>query len=284
MPEPSKAQYEDAIKSISELHGNMAVLARLDAILKDYNSQISEAEQLIQSDGAISSSIIKISNSVLYGGGQKNGTISDALQTVGFDQALKLVSLALSKQVFMRDLEAYGVTADAYWRYSYFAAVFMESQARRIGLDPSDAYLLGLLHAIGRVVINELLHMREVEMLWDRFVPPRQWEVAMVGFTNEVAGALLLRTWEFPALLEQRIAKQSDAAVVPNDSLLLLLHFAKQLALHLDDPPGLRALCAPRSHLYLARHRQDPQALEQEALAAIRHIDEVNKSLRDALG
>lgn len=278
----SERRYNEAIKAIGDLHGNMAVLSRLDALLKDYNSDLGEAERLIESDGALSGSIIQISNSVIYGVGETNDSVQEALQKVGFDQTLKLVSLALSKQVFMRDLDTYGVSADAYWRYSYFVAVFMEGQAPRIGGDASDAYLLGLLHGIGRVVINELLHVNDVEIFWDRFVPINQWELAMVGFTGEVAGSLLLKNWNFSESVYRRLANQSSKAAIGGDPMLLLLHYAKQLALQLDDPERFEALCDPSAHAYLRRHCRSRDRLRQEIAVAKENVATVHESLKES--
>ena len=282
MANESERRYDEAIRKIGDLHGNMAVLSKLDAILKDYNANADEAEALIQTDGALSGSIVQISNSVLYGLGDKCVTVGGALQKVGFDQALKLVGIALSKQVFMRDLSAYGVSADAYWRYSYFTGVFMESQARQLGMNASDAYLLGLLHSIGRVVINELLHIDEVEVFWDRYLPLSQWETSMVGFTNETAGSLLLRNWGFEPPIHGRLAQQSRRDAVAGDPMLLLLHFAKQLALHLDDAAQLAALRAADGHAYVRRLKRDAAALQRDIEQARETVAAVHETLKES--
>lgn len=261
MENSTKESFEQAIKEISSLHGNMSVLAKLDSLLRDYNSSLDDIETLVQSDGAISATMVKIANSAIYGFGDKCESIADALRKVGYDQALKLVSLALSKQVFMRDLEAYGISADDYWSYSFFSAVFMEEQGRSSGLDSSRAYLMGLLHSIGRVVINELLHDLEIEIYWDRFIEPRVWEKATIGFGSDVAGSVLLKNWEFPPQFCWFIAKQSDPEVLKAEPLMLLLDFSRQVGIHLEDENKLASLCAPSGHPF-ARDRQ----LSQEAL------------------
>ncbi len=272
--------YAQAIKRIGDLHGNMAVLSKLDTVLKDYNSSLEDAEQLVQSDGAIAATIVKLSNSALYGFGEGDNDLSSALQKVGFAETLKLVSMALSKQVFMRDLDAYGVSADSYWRYSYFVAVFMEGQAKRVGLDVSDAYLLGLLHSIGRVVITELLHADEVEVYWDRFVSESVWETSMVGFTNRVAGSLLLKSWNFTEEIYQRVEQQSDPELQAADPVLALLDYARQLALHLEDASRIEELCQPEAHPYLALCEQSESELLASIATAQADLEETYESLR----
>lgn len=282
MADDIESRYNEAIAKIGELHGNMAVLSKLDALLKDYNSDLAEAERLIQSDGALSGAIIQISNSVVFGAGEVTDSVQAALQKVGFKEALKLVSMALSKQVFMRDLSAYGISADAYWRYSYFSGVFMEGQAKRIGLDRSDAYLLGLLHGIGRVLINEVLHVDDVEVFWDRFVPVNQWELAMVGFTSESGGSLLLKQWDFSEEVFGRLRDQSRKERIAKDPMLILLHFTKQVALHLDDPEKLDQICGPEGHFYVRRLGKAGEAIASEIEAARVNVAEVYESLQES--
>lgn len=203
-------QYEIAIEEVRDLHGNMSVLSRLYAILSDPNSRISEAVELLQSDGALSAIILRFSNGALFSPNERSDSIEMALQQVGFQKTLKLVGAALSKQVFMRNLNAYGITADSYWRYSYFTAIFMGKQAPICGINANTAYLIGLLHSIGRVIINELLHAKKIEVYWDSHISPDQWETATIGSSSEIAGSVLLESWEFPEEVYECVARQSD--------------------------------------------------------------------------
>lgn len=278
---PTDSNFEETVKSIGELHGNMAVLSKLDAILKDLNTDISEPERLIQSDGAISGTIVQLSNSPLYGFNDKSEKITTALQKIGYNQALKLVGMALSKQVFMRDLESYGITADSYWRYSYFTAVFLERQAKSLGIDSDEAYLFGLLHSIGRVVINEILCERQVEVFWDRFIPEKEWELMMIGFTNQKAGALLLRIWDFPSELCKRVEDQNTPSAQATDVQVALLDYGRVIANHLVDPPRLRSLCRRGAHPAQKYLRFSEAELLREVNEIEAHVEEVYASLKD---
>lgn len=88
------------IDRIKKLHGNMAILARLNAILNDPNAALSDAERLINTDAALGATIIRLSNSVLYAVGERRVDVYSALQKVGFNEALRLVGIALSREVF----------------------------------------------------------------------------------------------------------------------------------------------------------------------------------------
>lgn len=269
----AKQAYRQALQKVEELHGNMGVLAKLGVLLREPNSSADDVARLLQSDGALCANIIRTSNSAIYGYGTRSGNIHEALVKVGYNRVLSLVGASLSKRLFMRDLTAYGMSADDYWAYSYFCALFLERTAPRLGYSADDAYMLGLLHAIGRVVINDLLARTRVEVFWDRALPSEEWEEVLIGFRHDEAGAHLLRQWKFSPEVYERVARQKSPAAIAADPFLLLLDYARQCAelnhYHLGAPVWL----APEDHPW-TRHRdfdpdQNARDIEQARQACL---------------
>ena len=229
-PSPSKEEFRLALQKIEALHGNMAVLAKLGALLREPDTGIDQIARLLQTDGALCANIIRISNSAIYGSGSRSSNVSEALAKVGYNRIFSVLGTAFSKRLFMRDLAAYGMSADDYWAYSYFCGVLLEEQAFQVDAAQEDAYMVGLLHALGRVVINELLIQTKVEIYWDPSLPAEEWESIVVGFRHDEAGAHLLRSWKFGPEVHQRVADQNDPARRAADPLLRLLDFARRTA------------------------------------------------------
>lgn len=224
------------IDRIKKLHGNMAILARLNAILNDPNAALSDAERLINTDAALGATIIRLSNSVLYAVGERRVDVYSALQKVGFNEALRLVGIALSREVFMRDLHAYGITAWEFWRESFFTASLMEVAARQaVGLNRDRAYLIGLLHGIGKVVINEVLLSLDIEILWDNEIPAHDWEDVMIGSNQAEVGALLLEKWAFPSEVFKVVGSQLDANAAKLNPMVALLQCAIEMRGMMDS-------------------------------------------------
>lgn len=281
MSSSTKINFEEALKEIDTLHGNMGVLSRLGPLLRDPNSDIGDVTRLIQSDGALSASIIRISNSAFYRSGEKNRDVGSALNKVGFNQALRLVGIALSKQVFMRDLTAYGISADNYWSYSYFSAVFMETVARRVGMNADDLYLLGLLHAIGRVLINEILHNTRIEMYWDPSIPSEDWEAVMVGIGYDKAGQRLLEMWNFEEGICKRVGHQLNAQLIQQDAALQLLALTRNLIEHNGFDFRLSAWKAPAQHAFYERSRSEVSTIEKEVERSLKQVREIRETLNN---
>ncbi len=274
-------QYLDAIKRIESLHANMSVLSRLNGLLRNTNTDLDTVSRLIQSDGALATGIIKISNSAFFGSGQRNKDVHSALRKVGLNQALRLVGIAMSKQVFMHDLKAYGLTADDYWTYSYFCGVFMDTSAQRVGLNQDDAYLLGLLHALGRVVINELLRNTQVEIFWSPTIPPEQWEEIMVGFRYYTAGAMLLECWKFEPLLCKDVREQCDETCISANPLLALLDYTRQLALMNRWNMNLENWVYPQNHAYLHLTGSEEDQIAFDLRRSCQLVKDIRETLKN---
>jgi len=227
----SQLAYTKALESMENLHANMAVLAQLYCMLQDTNASLDQVSRLLETDGVLAANVIRISNSAFYGSSERSKDVRSAIQKVGLNEVLHLVGAAISKQVFMKDLKAYGITADDYWMHSYLCATLMESLGKTLGLDSDEAYLCGLLHAIGRVVINEMLAEQKMEIYWDANIAPEVWEEAVVGLRYHEVGADLLRRWKFSESVITAVRNQLDEVVIQTDLLPSLMNFITQWAL-----------------------------------------------------
>lgn len=207
----------------------MRVISQLYSLLRDPESSLEDAIELIRSDGVLAAGVVRLSNSAYYSTGGQQLDLQSAVQQVGFQATLRLVGDLLSRQLFMRDLEGYGMTADEYWTYSYYCAAFLELASKDLRLNADVAYLTGLLHGIGRVVNNEILLEQKVEILWDPTVPAEEWEAIMNLAPYPEAGASLLRSWNFPAPLCELVQKQRDPDFLAASAPGTLLDFARSL-------------------------------------------------------
>jgi HD-like signal output (HDOD) protein len=280
MHAPALKSFDEAVKEIKSLHGNMAVLSRLGPMLKDPNSDIDDAARLIRSDGALAASIIRISNSALYGRGEPVGSVDAALSKVGFNEGLRLVGMALSKQVFMRDLRVYGISADDYWRVSYLSGLFLEELAPRLGVDHDDAYLVGLLHLIGKVVLNELEDPAATEVYWDSTLPVEAWEDIMFGLHFDQAGAALLQAWNFPESIHLRVGQQLDTDAQQSDPILGAVAFMTEVFLlnHCDfELPHWRV---PDEHVFYQQADTTPECASADLQSCRRQLGKIKRNIK----
>ena len=64
------------------------VFSELDGLLRDENSGLDQIAALIKRDATLAAQIIRVSNSVAYGGEQRTGSVEDAVGRVGLEGEL----------------------------------------------------------------------------------------------------------------------------------------------------------------------------------------------------
>jgi len=221
---------QDLLKAVSEvesIHASAHVLAEAFEILNDPDSNQMDLVDTIKTDTGITSDILRISNSAFYGGNMKIDSLDDAIHRLGFREVMKLVSISMSKQMFNKSLVHYGISAQDFWRQSASVAATMENLSDLLDEDRSYYFTLGVLHAVGRIVIDQTLAKRGSEALWDKSIPIEEWEVRNFGFDYTDAGHVLLTSWNFPQKVLAIILNQLSPDQINNPSnALYSIHFA----------------------------------------------------------
>ena len=226
---------EQLLSALEPLPPVARVLARLQRLLANPNSDLDDIAELIRLDAALATRVIHVSNSVWFGRGQQSETIKEAVNRMGFREVYHLVTVAVSGSMVAQPLAAYGRNANTTWHESVACAFAAEILAERLGEDVAGAYMSGLLHAIGRLPINQyLLATRAAaKPLVDEGFPRDHSgaEFALLGFTQADVGALMLARWEFTLSTIQPILHQYDPleAQEPHDRMAAVLYGAKWL-------------------------------------------------------
>ncbi len=154
---------------------------------------VTKVERMIAPDLALAASLLKIANSVMYGGARQVDTIRGAILRIGI-RGLRssLLSLSLKSVIFKcRELST---IAEEVWRQSFSIAGNARSNAVPLALDPERMYVLGLLHDIGKV---PLLHMLR-ELAPKGFDYRRNFVGHVFHRHHESVGLKLAQDWNLP--------------------------------------------------------------------------------------
>jgi len=229
--QPTPARLVGALRRLSPAP---MVLPRLQRLLADPNAGLFQVVELVRLDSALTARVVQVSNSAWFGRGSGCGTIEEAVNRVGFHEVHRLVATAAASAVVVQSLSAYGLDDKAMWRESVACAFAAEMLAARVGEDTAEAYTIGLLHAVGRVAINNhALGAGRTARLADASFPLEQSadEYSWLGFTQADAGACMLQNWEFgPTMVEPvRAQYQPLQALAPHDRMAAVVYGARLL-------------------------------------------------------
>lgn len=224
--------FKQTIQAIEALGAMPAVLVKVANLVREPDTDIEAIAEVLRQDGLLAADIIRISNSPYYAPPSVHSNLSSAIGYIGLREVTRVVNLSLSRQIFARDLGSYGIPAGEYWSASVAAALVMEALALDwpVGITPEDAYTVGILHAVGRVLINRALEENGFSIYWDGQQPIEDWERGAVGYDFAEAGAMLLEHWGFPAATCDHIAGQLlPGPAVETKSPLGALQFTRRL-------------------------------------------------------
>lgn len=230
----------DIIEGVSRLPAAPRIMPKLQALLRDPNSSLSDITRLLRLDSALSAQIVRLSNSAYYGSAEKVGDIESAVNRVGFYEVFKLVGVVASHNVLAGRLTLYNLESGELWRNSIAAGSMLSSLAHLVSISEDSAYMTGLLHGLGKIVIDTYYAEQgiEYEMSGLRSVTPEE-EYYALGFTHAQVGGALLNKWNFIPDIALPVEYQLNPMSAPEDyrRLSALLHLGLlMLECHHDNP------------------------------------------------
>ena len=161
---------------------------------------------LIETDPMLSAKIISYASSPFFAYQGKLESVKEAVYHVlGSDLSLN-ISLALAVGAQFKGPMRGPVGAMSTWRHAVYCAVLSQSIASKItnqsGIKPGTAYLHGLMHNIGFLVLGHMFSKKfnvfNKELETNKEVPFDVLEKKMLGISHTRVGSMLIDSWELP--------------------------------------------------------------------------------------
>jgi HD-like signal output (HDOD) protein len=223
------------ITALGQLPPVGQVLARLQHLFTDPSSGLDEVTELVRLDASLSTRVVQISNSIWFRRGQACTTISEALGRIGFRETYRLVAIVAASTFVARPLAAYRRDAISMWQESVSCALAAELLAEALGDDTSIAYLSGLLHAVGRIPINQhiVAGKNAISVFNDESFPNDHsaQETEILGFHQAEVSAIMLERWGFnqATIMALRFQYEPLQVTVPYNRISAILYAARLL-------------------------------------------------------
>jgi len=140
--------------------------------------------------------LLKVANSGLYGRSRTIHSIPEAVVLIGLESLKKIVFAVSAEGLTRRRLEHYPYHPDhGFWVHSlgmaHVARVLAEASPTA-NLRGEEAFVAGLLHDVGKLVIDEFLENNGQDFV------TREEERAAVGLDHAELGGFILRQWNLP--------------------------------------------------------------------------------------
>lgn len=157
------------------------------------SASVADIVELIAHDAVLSSEMLRVANSALYAGAHPCTTLRDAVVRLGMRATRSMIMSVSMRTMLLRDKALANIALEV-WRQSQSAAQIARAIAPKLNIDPERAFLIGLLHDIGKVALLETVR-REVR---DK-VEIRPCLLGRVFFLqHERAGQRIAAAWKLP--------------------------------------------------------------------------------------
>jgi HD-like signal output (HDOD) protein len=198
---PTAAELVQRLKSLPLLPGGIAKILALDPYDPDF---LDAACSIIKGDQALTAQLLRLANSVQFGGQASVTNVERAFMRVGS----KMIAGTLAEGQILRVFNTRDPTVVRLWFMSTFAGSMSQALAERRsieGVAPETAFTYGFLYDIGFLVYLTLFpdgSALVADYLWGGDAPSEERERRVFGTTHAEIGEAAARHWGFPPNLQ----------------------------------------------------------------------------------
>lgn len=237
-------KYRSIVDGLGQVPTLPAIVARVLEILNNPNSSAEAAARLIGKDLALSAKVLRLANSAFYGIPRSISSVDQAIVILGFQTVRSLVMSASVIKILGKGRGK--LDRRAVWRHSVATAlatrVVVRKVGRRLGLDVEAAFMSGLLHKIGVLILDgaETAEYSKVlsEASAEEALPLPTLERLHLEVDHPTVGGMLADRWGLPEELRDPIAFHLNPTASKSQKELAAV---VQLASHLAEGSGMPA-------------------------------------------
>ena len=194
-----REQILEQVKQIPALPVSAIVLIRL---LQDPDAQPSLICKAVKHDPGLTSNILRLANSSLFGVEHEIGSIKEALVRLGTKNILSLVLCSTVAPMAKKTVPGYNLQDGALWEHSVATALATGEFAEILDVrSPDIAFTAGLLCNIGKIVIGTFVEKESEAIYKLAFEDNLSFQCAeqeVLGVDHAEIGADLLESWGLP--------------------------------------------------------------------------------------
>ncbi len=207
-------------------------------------AHVSEIEAVIAYDPAISARVLSLSQSSYYARRRRVDSLSDAVGVLGGRRLIQVILTACANRYFSGETGRTDPNERQLWEHSVTVALGVEMLALRHGRsDALKMYLAGLLHDIGKTVLNSYLKIYgnsapgEADIPGSDSLHSLDAEHRILGVDHQTLGRAIALRWRLPGEVTMAIGYHHSPGNAPNNSdFARMVYVADRLARTMNGP------------------------------------------------
>lgn len=212
------AKLRSTIETITDLPTLPVVVGRITSQIANPSTNAADIGRLIEQDQALTGKVLRLVNSAYYGFPKQIKSIQHAVVILGFN---KVKTIIITASVFgaFKNRKSMGLDLERFWQHSLGTAIAAKVAAEAIGMAHAaeDAFIGGLLHDIGKVVLDQYqptIYGPIVKYANDKGILLLEAEKEVMGVTHATVGEWVMEKWRLPPTIVRMVADHHN----PNKS------------------------------------------------------------------
>ena len=268
---------EKLIDSVEDMPSLPQIVTEIIRISEDPESTPQDVQNLLAQDQALTAKILRLANSSFYGFARRINTITEATILLGFQTIRGIVFAASMSNFLTNSLEGYKLDQNELWKHSQAVAMTSRYIARKIRFkNPELFYTTGIIHDIGKLVLNQYLqeeYTRVLELIFEKGYDFIKAEEEVLGFDHAQTGQKLAEKWNLPPEIAEAIGCHHDPQKATINPLLAsTIHLSDSIALMMGFGIGIGGLA----------YKVSDQALDVIGIRP-EEIDEILQAVTDLM-
>jgi len=231
-----REELERTLEFVEDLPTLPAVAFELERVLQDEATGAAEAAIILEEDPSLTANVLRLANSAAFLSSASGTivTVKTAIVHLGFREVSQLVRTVAIVDAF----SGMGKVLDheQFWKHSFRVALasrtLIEASKTPLPFDSDEAYVAGLLHDVGMLVLDQYFPniFSEIQTAVDTQGTARvEAERRSLQMDHGHVGACLLRIWGLPDFLIESVAwhHQPDRAPSEAHGLAAAVHVAE---------------------------------------------------------
>ncbi len=223
------------LNSVKELPPMPQVVFKTKELIADPNSDAKKIAEVIETDQAIATKVLKVANSSYFGMSGKISSISHASVVLGHKVLGEIVTLAGTEGILDGRLKGYGYDSKDLWKHSL--AVAFGSKIIANSKNPAlveEAQMAGLIHDVGKIILDSHIveKKEEIESYMEKEEKTfLEAESHYFGFNHADIASEVCKKWNFPESINFAIKYHHQPANSDGNELSYILHMADYIAI-----------------------------------------------------
>ncbi len=215
------------------------VVMEVNDMVRNHTGNVGLLAEAVGKDQGLTTKILTVANSPLYGLPKKVSSIEFAIMLLGMAEIANIVTaLSLASVVQGRDVEGFDYMK--FWKHSMIVGTAAKDIARRLSFSEfaGDAFVAGMLHDIGIQLMAKFSPDRFkdiVNMVQENKISYLEAERTVLGVSHAEIGGFMATKWNLPSNLTQTIEYHHLPSNIGDENITLnIVHLADSMTQMFD--------------------------------------------------